>query len=102
MKVPKAYVGSAVKVTWRDPISMARKELWEVPTGMDALATWVEYGVLDDLTDGVLRIVHSEGFTSGKGVKDEICYTAVWEVLVVDIRKMVEEPVSDSSVSGPS
>ena len=101
MKVPKSYVGSVVAVTWRDPVSMRRKELHEAKVGMDALATWTEYGMLDDLTDGVLRICHSEGYDGNQDKRDEICYTAVWEVLVTNIRRLVDEPVLSAPDSQP-
>lgn len=59
MHIPRQYLGKVVEITWRDP-------KWERvdtqgPVGRAALAVWREYGVLDSIVDGVVRIVHSAG-----------------------------------------
>ena len=63
MKVGKQYIGRHVEVTWRDPgdarVSVSPGDVVSIPKGRAALATWLERGVITDLTDGVLRIEHS-------------------------------------------
>jgi len=60
MKLTRALIGKRVEVLWRDPVSNPRRvPLRKAPKGRDALASWREYGVIDDITDGVARIVHS-------------------------------------------
>jgi hypothetical protein len=57
MRIPRKYLGKVVEITWRDP-------KWDrvndkAPSGREALATWREYGVLDEIKEGVVRITHS-------------------------------------------
>ncbi len=99
MKVGKQYLGKDVVVTWRDPGSTRVKShppgLTDLPKGVSALATWVERGLLDDLTDGVLRIRHSDGSEPGATTPDEFEMTWVPEALVERIVVMkvdYEEP----------
>lgn len=96
MKVPKSYMGKYVEIIWRDP-NVRRAEMHEVLKGMDALATWSEYGVIQDITDGVILIVHSSARNVGTDPKvtDEISYTAVHEALVEKI--VVFEPRSEDA-----
>jgi hypothetical protein len=58
MKVPKAYVGKYVSLQWMDP-TFTRVELNELKKGREALSTWQEYGVVHDITDGVVFIINS-------------------------------------------
>ena len=96
MKVSKQYVGKEVKVTWRDPghdrIKSHLPNHEDVPSGWDALSTWVERGLLDDCRDGVLRILHSEGYERGELKPDEFLITWVPEALIVKIEVLA--PVS--------
>ena len=61
MKVGRQYLGKVVEIRWRDPGCYLRQEAHELRSGLAALALWKEYGVVDDVTDGVVRIVHSAG-----------------------------------------
>lgn len=65
MKLTRAHLGKVVEVIWRDPGTGHTKtrsaDRSDGARGQGALATWRERGVIDDLTDGVARIVHSEG-----------------------------------------
>lgn len=94
MKVGKNYLGKVVEVQWRDPTSGGRRaHLSEAPVGRAALATWREYGVVDNITDGIIRIVHSAGADPGLPPEstDEIMWTVVPEELIERIR--VFEPI---------
>ena len=63
MKLTRAHLGKVVEVVWRDPGTghTKRRGTEAGACGEKALATWKERGVIDDLTDGVASIVHSEG-----------------------------------------
>ncbi len=67
MKITKHHIGKEVRITWRDPISsVERVEPEKALRGTAALATWVERGVVDDVTEGVVRFRMSECFENGK------------------------------------
>jgi hypothetical protein len=81
MRVPRSIVGKVVEIIWRDP-GTDRKPLRDALKGSAALASWKEYGLVDDLTDGVVRVIHSAGYDPGETEIDEISYTVVPEALV--------------------
>ena len=83
MRVTKAVIGKYVEITWRDPTS-GRMELQRAPVGRKALSTWKERGVVDDVTEGVVRVVHSagKGPDGDEGEVDEIQYTSIDETLI--------------------
>ena len=92
MKVGRQYLGKVIQLTWRDP-GTQRVPLHQALKGRDALAMWDEYGLVDDITDGVVRIIHSSGKDPGARDVDEIAYTVVDESLVEKI--VVYEPVPE-------
>ena len=59
-----------VRITWLDPCS-DRIMLDKVPVGRGALAKWIERGVIDDVTDGVVRFIQSYAFSPGHEEADE-------------------------------
>lgn len=81
MKVGRQYLGKFVEITWRDPgtahVKARRRE--EALKGVEALALWRERGVVDDVTEGIVRLVHSEGYNAKHvdGV-DEIEFYCTW------------------------
>jgi len=100
VKIPRAVIGKFAEVTWRDPgngrvTSHDRKNRSDVARGMEALATWREYGVIDDVTEGVVRIIHSIGEDPPRvdDKSDDFFCTWVPEALVEQIR--VFEPVGE-------
>lgn len=92
MKVGRQFLGKYVELTWKDPVGMTRKGL-DCPEnkGWAALATWVERGLIDDMTDGVIRVRHGDSFYPGKDTPDEAAFTHVPESLIQKI--VVFEPV---------
>lgn len=107
MKIPRSLIGKYVELIWRDPrddrVCCRPTELLR---GFAALATWKERGVIDDLTDGIVRIIHSEGTEpqspGGEESKPDYRVTWVHEALVESI--VVMEPAKESipiSVSAP-
>ena len=99
MKVSRSFIGKYVEVKWRDPGTSHTKgrKREDIPRGIEALASWAERGVIDDLTEGVVRIVHSEGRAPQHidGV-DELELSCTWvpEDLIEGI--IVYEPVKSS------
>jgi hypothetical protein len=98
MKVPKAYVGKYVSLQWMDP-TFTRVELNELKKGREALSTWQEYGVVHDITDGVVLIIHSAARVAGQpeGTTDEIAYTSIPESLIEKIT--IFQPMVDGGDS---
>lgn len=94
MKIGKQYLGKVVELTWRDP-RFDRETLSKVHHGRDALAMWQEFGRVDEIIDGVVRIVHSAGREPGALAVDEICATWVVEDLVEAIT--VYEPMKETA-----
>jgi len=59
--------------------------------GNAALAKWVEYGVIDDITDGVVRFRHGENYDPGEVEINQAMYGWLPEVLILDIKLLVPE-----------
>lgn len=93
MKIPKSYLGRYVEVTWRDPVGVQRAPIDQAPKGLSGMAKWEERGIVDDVTEGVVRILHSTGYEPGHDKADEISYTLVPEDLIIAVRVFKEEEV---------
>lgn len=63
VNVPRRMIGRYVEFTWRDPnhARVDSKNYEALPRGREALAVWQERGVIDDITDGIVRVEHSVG-----------------------------------------
>lgn len=87
MKVPKSYIGCMVKVWWNDPMTAATSVRVEGPPrrGLAGLALQQENGVIDDITDGVIRICHYSATHPGEDQPDEYRHTWVLEDLITRI-----------------
>ena len=68
VKLRRDHVGKLVELVWRDPcaahVKSHARDRSDIPRGLSVLATQRERGVIDDITDGVVRIVHTEGTDS--------------------------------------
>ena len=80
MNVPKRLIGQLVEVHWKDPNS-ARGPIQHAKVGREALATWREFGIIHDITDGVVLIAHSYASSPGDPIDrpDEMERTAIHE-----------------------
>ncbi len=96
MRVKRELLGKRVEVTWLDPIGVVRQnvELAQTRRGHAGLAKWIEFGLLDDITDGVLRVVHSMGISPGEAAVDEVSYTLVPEDRIITL--FVLEPQQEA------
>ena len=95
MKITKALIGKYVELQWMDPC-FNRVHIENSPVGRAALATWVERGVIVDITDGIIKIEHSKAAHAGKAVveADEHAYTAVPEALIESL--VILEPLKEA------
>ena len=90
MNLSKRLIGRMIEITWADP-NTGRDPIETLKRGRAALATWKEYGMLHDLTDGVAILAHSYAMSPGGNEPDEIQYTAVAESLIENVRVFAEE-----------
>jgi len=97
MKIPKSYVGKEVRLTWLDPCS-ERTDLATAKKGKIALAKWIERGVIDDLTDGVVRFIQSYAYSAGQSEPDEAVIGWLPEDLIQTCELM--EPLDENSNQG--
>lgn len=93
MKVSKSLIGRVVMVRWIDPITGVTNQNTDGPPrrGREALATQFELGRIDDITDGVVRILHYEAKHPGEEKPDEFRHTWVLEDLIEAVE--LYEPV---------
>lgn len=93
MKVSRANIGKEVRITWRDPVSSERLSIEKALKGRAALAIWIERGVIDDITDGVVRFRQSEARFAGDENSDEAIFGWVPEELIEKCEVMVAEVI---------
>lgn len=92
MKIAKHLIGKVVCIVWEDPTGGGeRLHIEKARKGRAALARWREYGVIDDITDGVVRFRQSEATTAGDTEPDEAIFGWVPEDLIQECIPMVPE-----------
>lgn len=91
INVPRRLIGKVVSIQWCDP-NNARGPIENMKKGRQALATWIEFGTLHDVTDGVVLVAHSYATEPGGEKPDEVQRTAIHEALIEKV--IVYEPVS--------
>ena len=88
MKVKRDLIGKDVRIIWRDPVSDHEKlvSLKEpLKKGRAALATWIERGVIDDITEGVVRLLVAVTYSAGEDRPDEALVGWIPEELIDEI-----------------
>lgn len=83
----KKFIGKLVEVTWEDPCE-ERQYLVDAHKGRKALAKWVEWGKIDDVTERVLRMRHGEGYSPTAHKPNEALYGWIDVGLITDIRRI--------------
>ena len=83
----RKFLGRLVEVVWSDPYE-DRQDIRSAAKGCKALAKWVEWGKIDDVTEDVLRLRHGEGFSPGHGQPNEALYGWIDVRLVTGIRRI--------------
>lgn len=105
MRLSRNLIGKVVEIEWMDPTTCKFKshtpeDKSSLPKGRAALATWTEYGLLDDVTDGVVRLLQSIG-TDAVVEKERVeDYTALFvpEALIEKVTVLIPsvEPTASS------
>lgn len=93
MKITKHFLNKEVRLEWLDPCS-ERVSLAHAKKGKGALARWVERGVIDDITEGVVRLIQSHAYSPGQEEADEGLVGWIPEDLIEDIEVM--EPLAET------
>ena len=87
MKLPRSVIGKVVEIIWRDPGNLKRMSVDRAPKGWGGMATWRERGVIDDITDNIVRLIPSEA-ASAPGEPDpdplDIVPAYIHEALIED------------------
>jgi len=100
VRIPKSYIGQRVELVWRDPchnrVDTPAGDRSLIPRGYAALATWTEYGILEDITDGVVVICHSIGEDPSHSSerRDALFYTWTHEMLVTKVTILDPRPTA--------
>ena len=87
MTIDRALIGRAVRITWRDA-NYADGPLAPLLTGRAALATWTEYGVIHDITEGVVLLAHSYSRDIQALEDNHIARTAVPECIIEECMEL--------------
>ncbi len=92
MRVSKKYIGKVVEVRWRDPVEIDSSATGETPSidvlpkGKSGLARWVEWGVIDDIREGVVRMKYSQAWHWQAERPDKYKHTLIPASLIEEIR----------------
>lgn len=88
VKITRAMVGRYVELAWRDPcrVTLHGPSEFELYRGRRVLPCWVERGVIDDLTDDVVRLIHS---ATGRG-EDEVGETRLEKIATFVPAELIE------------
>ena len=97
MKLSKSLLGKVVRITWKDPREARIKSRYpgthqDIVRGRASLATWTEYGIVEDMTEGVLHLQQGVA-TDPPGESDqehEIVYSVVPEELIELVVVLIE------------
>lgn len=104
MKITKAHVGRLVEVVWRDPCSASVKsharDRSDIPRGLTVLATQRERGVIDDVTDDVVRIIHTEGSDSPLVPDPSLDLYATWVPAALIESIVIFQPIPEATTNG--
>jgi len=96
MRINRAWLNRLVEITWLDPneraVEIHTRDGSDTPRGMGALIKRRERGILDDYTDGVLRVCHWDAFDQDGEHVDEAKYTWLHEALVTKVTVYNPEP----------
>ena len=75
------FIGKIVAIRWKDPSELIRN-IDTAPKGRAGLATWVEWGLVDDVTEDVLRFRHGEVISAQQADPDEANFGYIHTVLI--------------------
>jgi len=78
------YIGFCVAITWKDPCEL-KQQISSAYRGKEGLATWIEWGIVDDVHEDVLRFKHGEASSPGQVEPDEADYGYIPVCLIEEI-----------------
>ena len=84
----RPFIGKIVAVRWRD-LTDDREMIKVAAKGKDGLATWVEWGLVDDVTDEVMRFRHGEALSPLDERPDEATFGYIHVILIDSIVQLV-------------
>lgn len=86
MRVSRSLIGKVIEVRWIDPREDHHDSDRPALVGKAALAKWIEWGVVNDITDGVLRLMYSTTWIPDENKANAFHFTWIPVALIVDIR----------------
>lgn len=100
MRVPRSYIGKMIEATWRDPYTaMISCQPEQIPKGIAGLAVRKERGIIQDISDGVVLINHSDGHspTMPDVARADVDYQLTWvqETLIEEIELFAPVPKNE-------
>ena len=102
MKLSRALVGKQVRIVWKDPrtarlVSKFPDTHRDIVRGRQTLATWTEWGLVEDITEGVLHL--RQGCAVDPPLETdqqhEVQLSIVPEELIEAVAILVDEPVGE-------
>ena len=102
MKVGKAYLGQIVQLTWLDTaFNHINVNSQGLPLkGRASLARQREYGQIDDVTEVVVRLVHTETTHPGDDKPGGWSITWIPEEVVVEVIVLAPRPQQPEAKEG--
>ena len=99
IKISKSLIGKSCRIRWRDPYRFSTDNEIEFRTqleGWNSMPVWTEYGVIDNITDDVVRVIISQAENS----KREWHGFVVPAVLIEDITILEQKNGEGAALSG--
>lgn len=98
MKISRSLIGKMVKIIWHDP-SLTESDEDDRRLGRRSLAKQVEYGIVSDITDGVVEITHTETYKWPDSERpDKRTRTTVQEEIISSVEVATfEKPQADGT-----
>ena len=101
MRLTRQLLNKQVRVTWKDPkearVGSRYEDHHDIPRGRASLATWVEWGLVEDITDGVLHL--RQGRAIDPPLDQDRTYTVVLSVIPEELIEKVVMLVDGEEVA---
>lgn len=103
MKLSRSLIGQQVRIVWKDPRTARLSSRFpdthsDLPRGRATLATWTEWGYVEDITEGVLHL--RQGIAVDPPLESnqqhEVILSIVPEELIEEIYILGEIPVKST------
>ena len=102
MKLSRSLLGKVVRITWKDPREARVKSRYpgthqDIVRGRASLATWTEYGIVEDITEGVLHL--QQGLAVDPPLETDQAHEITLSVVP---EELIESVVVLSEISSPT